>query len=426
MKRFRRIFLILLVILCLVTLVLAADRVSSNTESLEGKSLLILGDSYSANHRLSSPQEGWPQQVADSFGMTLYNHAISGSTLAGGSGGSNPMVDRCRALTETDVDVIIVQGGSNDWSHLIPIGEPDSHDETTMLGALNAILDHLESTYPEATIICFTPWISTGGTNGLGLETTAYTDAMLELCRDRDILCYDASNTAQNGIYMNQESFRARYCLSSTDRWHLNPAGQALFASAFSSWLGENLLGITTADRFADMAGASWDLKIAVSLLYENGIMFGTSDTLFSPSQAATRTALAVTLYRLAGTPKSAAIALSDVSPQHNAYSAICWALEQGLMAPQDGSFLPDQILHRDELVQAMYIFFTRVSGGEVMRLSGIGHYSDRDSIPEEFRTAWGWALSENLILTSDKLGPDSIVSRGQLAMALSKLMQMH
>ena len=423
MNRFRRICLFILSILLLSSLVLAVDSHTGSEETLEGKKLLLLGDSYAAHHGLSL-EEGWPWQVANDFGMTLYDYAVSGSSFGGGTQGRNPMADRYTQVADMDYDLIILQGGSNDWSHEVPIGERDSRDTNTMLGAMNVMLDYFEATWPDATIICFTPWVSTGVPNDLGLETTAYTEAMLELCEDRGILCYDATNTAQNGIYMNYESFRAKYCLSATDRWHLNATGQKLFASAFSKWLRANLLDITTADRFSDIASADLALRNAVSLVYDRGIMNGTSDTLFSPTQAATRATLAVTLYRMAGSPKAGNLSFTDVPADHSAYSAICWAVEQGLMTAVDSTFSPDALLHRADLVPALYGFYTNIAGGDVLRLTGLGPFPDRDSIPDGQETAWGWVLSEELVPVQDKLQPEALISRGQLAAALSGLMQ--
>lgn len=157
-----------------------------------------------------------------------------------------------RELTGQRVDIIIVQGASNDWAHNIPVGETDSRDPETAMGALNRILDTLEQAHPEATLICFTPWISNGAKNDLGLETTAYHDAMLTLCRERNILCYDAADARQNGIHMDDGTFRTEYCLTPTDRWHMNPKGQAMFAPVFSAWLQKTLYGeAEPADRFA-------------------------------------------------------------------------------------------------------------------------------------------------------------------------------
>lgn len=262
MKRIRKGIIIVLILCLLGALVLALENRKEAQETLTGKRMLILGDSYCAGFGLASAEENWTNIVAENCGMELSNFAVSGSTLT--KCGNDPMVERCMTLPEEDFDIVIVQGGSNDWSIGAQLGETDSRDEYTLMGALNVILDHMEEQYPNATLICFTPWVSNGEINSLGLETTAYGEAMIKLCRYRDILCYDASNTAQNQIYMDEQAFREKYSHSATDRWHLNAYGQALFASAFTRWLQETLCGVTTADHDPGRAG------FGSVLFYEN------------------------------------------------------------------------------------------------------------------------------------------------------------
>jgi lysophospholipase L1-like esterase len=390
------------------------------SDSLQGKTILILGDSYSASYQLN-PIYGWPHLMAQLYDLTILDHAISGSTLATGKNDYYPMVERCKDLEETAVDIVIVQGSSNDYSRSFPIGTLEDRREDTVLGALNLIFDTISEKYPTAQIVAFTPWVSTGTENDLGLETSDYTRAMLELCESRSILCYDASDTQENGIHMDEESFRSKYCLSSTDRWHLNEDGQALFAPVFGRWLDETLYGATLADRFSDLVCADAAEKAAVSQVYEAGIMRGTSASLFSPTQAATREALAVTLYRLAGSPDTETMTFSDISPDSSSYSAICWAVSQGLITAES-SFEPSRSVTREVLVSALYGYYLQ-HGGEVLALAGLGRFSDQDTLPTDQRTAWGWAMHEGLISpASNKLRPQSTVSRLQLAEALASL----
>lgn len=421
MRRIHRILLILFLFLCLSVQISGVD--SSISGSLEGKNLLLLGDSYSAHHKLQL-EEGWPYQVCEAFGMELYDYAISGSSFAGGDNGRYPMVDRYASAMEEDYDIIILQGGSNDWSHNIPLGDVESRDKTTMLGAMNLMLDDFEAAWPEATIICFTPWVSTGAKNSLGLDTDDYVDAIARLCQSRDLILYDASNASENGIYMNQESFRTQYSLTSTDRWHLNAKGQSLFAAAFGRWIQQELLGICTADRFLDMAAATPELREAVSLIYDKGIMNGISDTLFAPTQGATRGALAVTLYRLAGSPSVQNATFGDVASDSSLLPALSWAMDQGILTPDQGNMSPSALLHRQELVTALYAYYTKVQRGNVTELMGLGQYTDLEQIPGEDRNAWGWFLAEDFISLSYKLQPDALVSRGQLALVLSNFLK--
>jgi lysophospholipase L1-like esterase len=410
---------LLVLVLVFPQSVLAVDS-GTVSDSLQGKTILILGDSYSASYQLN-PVYGWPHRMSELYDLTILDHAISGSTLATGANDYHPMVERCKDLEETDVDIVIVQGSSNDYSRSFPIGTLEDRREDTVLGALNLIFDTISEKYPTAQIVAFTPWVSTGEENDLGLETSDYTKAMLELCESRNIPCYDASNSQENGIRMNEESFRSRYCLSAKDRWHLNEDGQALFAPVFGRWLDETLYGAALADRFSDLACADEGEKAAVSRVYEAGLMEGISDTLFAPTQAATREALAMTLYRMAGSPQAEALEFSDVSPDRESYPAICWAVSQGLLEAQD-SFGPKRSVTREVLVAALYGYY-RQTGGEVLAMTGLGRFSDQHSLPSDQRTAWGWALHEDLLSASDELRPQSTVSRLQLAQALAGLL---
>lgn len=416
--------------LLLVVLVLAgclsvpAEAVDGGywKQNIRGKSLLILGDSYCAGYGLERREDAWPYQMADTWNLAYYDHAISGSTFASGPNSSAPMVERVREITREPLDIIIVQGASNDWSHNIPVGETDSRDPETAMGALNVILDTLEDTHPEATLVCFTPWISNGTKNDLGLETSDYRDAMIALCQARDILCYDASDDQANGIRMASEEFRAEYCLTPTDRWHMNPKGQAMFAPVFSAWLQNTLYGpVDVADQFADLIPASEELRSAAGTLAERGIMRGTSETLFSPARMATRETLAVTLYRMAGSPSVEPIPFSDV---HSNQDAISWAVKYDILL-EDGAVHPKRSLTRQELAAALYRYYTVIAEKEVTTLHGVGGYPDRDALADNAASAFGWALQQGMFSAEDGyLRPGALVSRGQLAVALAKLLE--
>ena len=421
----RTIPVLLLMVLVLVgCLHLPAEAVDGGhwKQSIEGKRLLILGDSYCAGYGLERREDAWPYQMANTWDLTYYDHAISGSTFASGPKSSAPMVERVKELTREPLDIIIVQGASNDWSHNIPVGELDSRDPETAMGALNVILDTLEENHPEATLLCFTPWISNGTENDLGLETTEYHDAMLALCENRGILCYDAADDQANGIHMASQEFRAEYCLTPTDRWHMNPKGQAMFAPVFSQWLQNTLYGsVTAADRFADLIPAEEALRDAVGTLYDRKIMYGTGENLFSPARTATRETLAVTLYRMAGSPETEPSNFSDVTENVN---AISWAAENGIL-PGEGNFYPNRGLTRQELAAALYGYYTNVAGKEATALAGVGGYPDREQLNDAAAVAFGWAMHQDILNVQDGyLRPQALVSRGQLALALAKFLQ--
>lgn len=410
------------ILLFVLLLQLPAGAVDSwHPDGLYHKTLAILGDSYCAGYGLDAGELSWPQLIAEEYDLEYLDFAISGSTLAEGDAGRDPMVQRAASLPDLPMDVIVIQGGSNDWSRAIPLGDHRSRQRDTVLGALNVILDTLERTHPEARLIVFTPWISNGARNAEGTETTVYTQAIIDLCQRRGVSCYDASDAGQNGIHMDREDFRRKYCLRPTDRWHLNGAGQQLFAPVFGAWLEETLDNTV---RFSDLLGASSSLQTAVDRLYERGVMRGTSQSLFSPAQAATRLTLAVTLYRLAGEPETGLLEFSDVSPEDPQLSAISWAASQGLLTGGD-AFFPSRSLTRQELALAFYQYYTVIAGGEVLELAGLNRFSDRDQIDSAAVLPFGWTLAQGILDADTALYPQAAVSRGQLALALARLMSL-
>ena len=94
-------FLLLLVLLSSLRLPAEAVDGGQRRQTLQGKTLLILGDSYCAGYGLERREDAWPYQMAEQWDMDYIDHAISGSTFASGSQSSAPMVERVEELTGT-------------------------------------------------------------------------------------------------------------------------------------------------------------------------------------------------------------------------------------------------------------------------------------------------------------------------------------
>lgn len=400
----------------------AVDSGSAPADSLRGKTMLVLGDSYTAAYGLRRPEEGWTSLMASSCGMTELNYSISGSSMASGPGSFAPMVERCAELpADAAPDIILVQGGSNDWAKNLPVGTAEDRTPETTCGALNLILDHLEAAYPGAAIVCFTPWISDHTENALGLLCYDYNEGMLAVCAARGVHCYDAANTEQNGMLLTDETFRAKYCLTDRDWYHLNFAGHRHFAPIMAQWLSRTLYHTDAAVYFADLCSAPEQLQSAVSAVIPAGLMDCSDDALFYPTRSATRETLALALYRLAGQPSTGYLSFSDVSSESSAYPAICYAVESGLLSATD-CFSPDQSLTREALAAALYQYFEH-TGGTAERLTGLGSFPDNEQITS--RVAFGWAMANGLLTEKDGLlRPNGAVSRGELAEALAIMLE--
>ncbi|GGR34178.1 SGNH/GDSL hydrolase family protein [Deinococcus ruber] len=79
----------------------------------------------------------WPAQLAAIRIWTLSNASIDGSTLATGTGSSNPMATRAlTAVLAGYTGHVALMGGINDYGTNLPLGAPGSTDSTTVYGAL--------------------------------------------------------------------------------------------------------------------------------------------------------------------------------------------------------------------------------------------------------------------------------------------------
>jgi hypothetical protein len=91
-----------------------------------------------------------------------YNHGISSSTIAENSKDSNwdsvrnPFTKRWMSLNEY-ADIYGIEGGSNDYLVNVPLGEPDTEDKETMLGALTYVIRQLKKKYYDRTIFGIIP-----------------------------------------------------------------------------------------------------------------------------------------------------------------------------------------------------------------------------------------------------------------------------
>lgn len=215
--------------------------------SLAGKSILFYGDSYTMGYGLEDFSQTWCAMLETEYDMDVTCWSIHGATMAlgffpfYGKGGSFCPVSY-RPLPEGDFDIIFVNGGSNDWYCEIPLwDEENSRNTRTFIGAINTTIDNLQKAYPDALIVFMTPWVTKGVKNFRGNTTDDYSRVMVDVCSQRDIPCFEAYLPWVSHIFADQESFRSKYFLTSSDPWHLNAAGQQYFLPTIAQWLQEQV-----------------------------------------------------------------------------------------------------------------------------------------------------------------------------------------
>ena len=94
----------------------------------------------------------------------------------------------------------------------------------------------------------------------------------------------------------------------------------------------------------------------AVCYVYENGLIIGTSDTLYSPDMSITRGMIATILWRVEGKPAAGANPFPDVAAGSYYESAIAWAAANGVInGYEDGNYRPNEAISREELAAILY-----------------------------------------------------------------------
>ena len=84
--------------------------------------------------------------------FNVVNLAQNGYTLAKVGSASSNVVEREFSQIPSNVDIITIYIGINDSHQNVPIGDIDSTDETTFMGAYNSLIGKLYANYPDVKI----------------------------------------------------------------------------------------------------------------------------------------------------------------------------------------------------------------------------------------------------------------------------------
>ncbi len=206
---------------------------------LMGITMYAMGDSYFGGSSLGK-EVTWVNKLGHKYGMDFVNYGIGGSTMSDFNPEKNPMVQRYTQMAKGDADIILLEGGRNDRSHKVPLGDLDSRDSKTFLGSINIMLDGMLETYPNALIILITPWYHTGKVSATGLSNVDYANAMRSLAEhrnDKRIVCLYAADPETTGVNMDDARFRAKYCIKADDVSHLNDEGMNMVLTQMEQFI---------------------------------------------------------------------------------------------------------------------------------------------------------------------------------------------
>lgn len=189
----------------------------------------------------------------------------------------------------------------------------------------------------------------------------------------------------------------------------------------YAKWDKQNTPSVK--NPFTDVKPGDWFYD-DVMFVYEKKLMMGTSSTLFSPNEAATRAMLATILWRMDGSPapKSSA-GYSDV-PTGQWYSdAIAWATEKGIFEGYgNGTFGPNDPITREQLAAIFYRYASH-KGYDMSAVGSLEQFSDKDKASSWALDALKWAIGSGLMNgKGNTLDPTGTATRAEIAAMLHRL----
>lgn len=177
---------------------------------------------------------------------------------------------------------------------------------------------------------------------------------------------------------------------------------------------------------FADVPSESWYAPY-VQYVYDNSLMNGTSETVFSPDANMTRGMVVTVLYRIAGSPAvSGGNPFTDVAANSWYATPIIWASETGITSGVTATtFAPDSDVTREQLVSFIYRYCNYYHGTGII-IGELNEFEDAHMISTWAKNALHWAVELGIItgVTDTTLVPQGNATRAQCAAILKRYAQ--
>lgn len=174
---------------------------------------------------------------------------------------------------------------------------------------------------------------------------------------------------------------------------------------------------------FLDVAANAWYYD-AVRYVYENGVMTGMSQMIFSPDTNLTRAQMVQILYNLEGRPAVSSGSFADVSADAWYASAVAWAKSTGVVLGYDeNTFGPDDTLTRAQAA-AILMRYAAYKGLDTAA-RGVLSFPDAGDVPDWAHDAMQWCVAEGLLQGTDTgdLLPGGMATRAQIATIMTRYM---
>ena len=195
--------------------------------------------------------------------------------------------------------------------------------------------------------------------------------------------------------------------------------------TVYAGWRMDENPG-TGVNPFTDISEKDWFYG-DVMFVYENGLMLGTSKTLFSPHGTAMRGMMATILWRMEGSPvPKGKNSFTDVEAGKWYADAITWTAENGIFAGYGkDKFGPDDPITREQLA-AIFYRYADYKGYDLTVKGDLDKFKDADKITDYAKTAMQWAVGSGLVKgkSCNLLDPQGTATRAEIAAMLHRFIE--
>ena len=195
--------------------------------------------------------------------------------------------------------------------------------------------------------------------------------------------------------------------------------------TVYAGWRADENPDIVV-NPFTDVSEKDWFYNDAM-FVYKNGLMLGTSKTLFSPHGTVTRGMMATILWRMEGSlaPKGEN-SFTDVEAGRWYADAITWAAENGIFAGYSmDKFGPDDPITREQLT-AIFYRYADYKGYKLTVTGNLDKFEDADKITDYAKTVMQWAVGNGLIKGKSEtlLDPQGTATRAEISAMLHRFIE--
>ena len=169
---------------------------------------------------------------------------------------------------------------------------------------------------------------------------------------------------------------------------------------------------------FTDVPESAW-YYADVRYVWENGLVNGVTDTLFSPSTAMERGMATTLLHLLIGAPEvSYSPVFSDIPDGQWYTNGTIWCAQMGIVSGMgDGKFAPRQIVTRQQIATILYNYAVK-TGRTAGERGDLNTFPDGAAVDSWARDGMSWAVGAGIFQGDNegRLLPKEETNRAQMA----------